>query len=550
MASADPPTVVAVELHPAIAELAAVDGPGRLLRESLGDRIGELMRRLGVPGVPQVDVSAADESDAPAWLRVWINGVRYRYDRDLDWRASIAALSSRHAGTNPGEARILEIARQQLAIDPPSVAELVVKTVMPVVSDHAGSLLGAAQAEAYAAGLGDGFDAERVAAVLQHVLNLKVSIADRQTTAQVLEETSDASPADAAETLLARLRPEALEVRIGAEFLRELTIVGATEFPGVLGFLRNAMFDELGVFFPPLRIVTTPAPGRLFSLVVNDVELLPYLGLEADECLVNGPPGAVEDGVPDARIRGWAGNPATGVANTRVDLRDRLSVDAAGWTTWSQVGHVVLALAADLRRHARCLVDARQVAQLMDRLEEVAPAVVRAARARLPEAAVARALRGLVAEQESCRNLPTILERLMHADQAKLSSEAELDAWVRGALRRAITGRQTRANGTLVAYMLDQRIEALLRTDRLMAGEQTAIARAIRREVEALPDDVALPSVLTTADVRLRLVRAVSDEFPRLAVLSYEDLPTSVDVQPVARITLEAASATPGHAFS
>jgi hypothetical protein len=538
----EPTVAVAIEVHPAMAELAAQDGLGRRLRDVLADRIGALMARLGVPGGVQVEVRAADAASAPAWLRLWIDGVRYRYDRDMEWRARTAALGTRRAGRDPDDARILETAWECLEVDPPAVVDLVVATVMPAIGDHAGALMGDGQAAAYAAGLGDRFDAERVGAVLRPVLDLKVSVADRATVERVLGDTEGARPADAAEELLAQLRPARLEVRLGIEFVRELTTHGASEFPGLLGFVRDAMFDELGIFFPAVHVVTTDAPGRTFSLVVNDVELVAYLGLEPGECLVNGPPDAVEADVPDAAITGWAGNPGTGAVNARVALEDRAKVAEHGWTTWTPLGHLVLALAADLRRHARCLVDVRQVAQLMDRLEEVAPAVVQAARARLPEACIARVLRGLVAEQESCRNLPTILERLMHADEATLTSDVARDIWVRGALRRTIAGRQTRATGTVVAYLLDQRIEALLRRDGSPApDEAAAIAAAVRRVIAGLPDYVAVPSVLTTADVRLALVRTVADEFPRLSVLSYEELPASVDVHPVARITLEAA---------
>jgi type III secretory pathway component EscV len=546
----DATATIAVEVHPTVSLVAAEDGLAPRLRATLEERVGALMRTLGVPGGVDVAVRAGDGVDPPAWLRLWINGVRYRYDRDMEWRARIAALGSRRAGTDTEAARILQTARECMDVDPRTVVDLVTATVMPVVGDHAGALMAGPQAAAYAAGLGNGFNPDRMADVLRRALDLKVSVADHATVARVLNETSGDAPADAAEAVRQALTPASLEVRVGRAFLRELTTNGKSEFPGVLGFVRDAMFDELGIFFPPLRIVATDAPARIISLVVNDVELVGYLGLEPGDCMVNGPPARVAESVPQATVRGWVGNPGTGVANTRVAHEDRAMVEAQGWTTWSPVGHMALAVAADLRRHARCLVELQQVRQLMDRLDEVAPVVVRAARARLSELAVARVLRGLVAEQESCRNLPTILERLMHADEATLGDRAALDAWVRGALRRAITGRQTRANGSVAAYLVDQRIEALLRGGRATPKDEAAIAAAIRREVEKLPDEVALPSVLTTADVRLALVDAVADEFPRLAVLSYDDLPPSVEVLPVARIKLDDAMDTPPGARS
>jgi type III secretory pathway component EscV len=107
-----------------------------------------------------------------------------------------------------------------------------------------------------------------------------------------------------------------------------------------------------------------------------------------------------------------------------------------------------------------------------------------------------------------------------------------------GAFRRAIAGRHTRATGTVVAYLLDHRIEATLRRGGPAPKEERALAAAIRAQIERLDDSIAVPSVVTTPDVRLALLRTVADEFPRLAVLSYDELPSSVDIQPVGRISL------------
>lgn len=61
---------------------------------------------------------------------------------------------------------------------------------------------------------------------------------------------------------------------------------------------------------------------------------------------------------------------------------------------------------------------------------------------------------------------------------------------------------------------------------------------ALRSEFAHLPPTALRPALLTTAAVRTTLRDIVATEFPRTAVICYEDLPAAVNVQPVARIWL------------
>jgi type III secretion protein V len=65
------------------------------------------------------------------------------------------------------------------------------------------------------------------------------------------------------------------------------------------------------------------------------------------------------------------------------------------------------------------------------------------------------------------------------------------------------------------------------------------ILSAIRAEIENLPPTAQQPVILTTQEIRRYLRKLVEMEFPHLAVLSYQELSSDMNIQPIARIALQ-----------
>ena len=69
------------------------------------------------------------------------------------------------------------------------------------------------------------------------------------------------------------------------------------------------------------------------------------------------------------------------------------------------------------------------------------------------------------------------------------------------------------------------------------AAADSAIRKAVREEVGSLPPTAQNPVILTSTAVRRKLRRMLVHEFPRLAVLSYQELSPDMNIQPLARIS-------------
>jgi hypothetical protein len=107
-------------------------------------------------------------------------------------------------------------------------------------------------------------------------------------------------------------------------------------------------------------------------------------------------------------------------------------------------------------------------------------------------------------------------------------------------LKRYISHKCTRGANTLVVYLLDPEIEQRLANRRpLSAAERRWLLEAVRAEAGRLPPTAQNPCLLTTIDIRHRARREIEASFLHLAVLSYQELSPDMNIQPIARISLD-----------
>lgn len=335
---------------------------------------------------------------------------------------------------------------------------------------------------------------------------------------------------------------------------------------GMLETMCDGLFYELGLLFrascgrddsleaPWFRVSCAGIPGPAIRgleegefLVGDSVSRLRTLGIEARET-VN-----PDNGNDCAVARG---------------AEDEERCRQAGFTTWGPEGYAVLCARREVRRNAAAFVDRRLTDLYLLRLQDVYPALVAATRERFEPGLVTRVLRGLVDEGLSIRDLRGILEGLLSvqgvstADHSRcivfdpatevrcpappghgLADLAADDyvACARMTLRAQISHKYTRGASSLLVYLLDPAIEALLQDEVAAADpeQRRRIVEVVRAECGADTGWSSKPVVLTTVTVRKHFRRLIEEEFPELAVLAYQELSPEMNIQPIARISLE-----------
>ena len=556
------------------------------VQQALGQALHELMETLGIPGAPAVAITALQRPLPDGrFLRIAVEDQVLRYS-DETLRSVYCWLNGSvfRADVSPSEvlAWLLRISEPGASeSDHQMVAAFFREISVAIVKTQPSVLLKRPQLQAYLAALPAPSvkpgkwppDQEWLLPILSRVLDLRISIADTQAVANRLAQSIERSWSDACEDLIDVLYPNTVEIHLPEEYLRQLTTIDADNRVGLLAFLREGLFPELGVVYPDFRLVldTRLAPKQ-FMFKLNHLTCVPQVGLGPEECLVADTPERLK--VLDISAVA-AGNPATGLPQSITRLEHKNALETHGLTVWDEMGYLILSLAAALRKNGGCFVHRRFTENQLQQLNSAVPTLVKTVQSAVSAEKITAVLRDLAAEEVSVQNLRLILERLTdyqlrndagsrlvlddtatavesgNAESGNAASEddlTQLTEFVRAGMKRQISGKYSRETNTIVTYLLDHEIEEVLSRSGSVASDtrsnsnfekeqQDKILEAIRREISSLPPTAQLPLILTTSDVRVPLRKAIAQEFPRLSVVAYQELMPRLNVMPVARIS-------------
>ena len=514
MGARDLPVTIALA-PPLFEKLAAASGPAR---ERIEAELSELLCELGLSSRPAVEFEATD-GQPPAY------GIRL----------AVAGRQCRFPWTTIAEALAYVDGTSQVAVDAEAVLESLQRADGD--SERLAEVLGAACRAAISARPGILVSPSQDAA-LHAVINLRMSIAGDNEEAH--EKASDNG--DAVERRIAALAADRVDLLVDPAYLR---VLSAQDPDGELfPFMREGMFFELGLPLP--RFHFSPDPSlreRAFAFRINAARTFPRIGLSLDTILVNETSERLAllnvDGDPTL-------NPATQQPGALVAHAHKESLEAVGLTTWDAFGFLILSFAAALRQSAHALMTRDVADTMLKQLGFAFPFLETAARRHSPPCVLAPVLRELLFDGVPIRNLRRILELLLRYETVEASDNDRrgLMPFVRSGLADVIASKAARGTGTVVVYLLDPELEAAVASHgngNVPTGRHDPLAgrlsAAVRAELVHLPTTAQLPALLTRDELRGPIRTLLRDEFPRITVLGYGDLPSDYNVQPVARIS-------------
>ena len=358
-----------------------------------------------------------------------------------------------------------------------------------------------------------------------------------------------------------------VEVFVSPDFDAEWSATDNKPMSEMFSMMQDGLFYELGIIVPEVQLqIDENLKFNEFKIRLNTIKHGPFMGLGYDEFLVND----TVDRLKLLNIEGrTAVNPANGSECAIVhDTQGQVETcEQAGLTTWDSRGYVVLRLSSEIRRTAAQFQTEEITQYNFDMLGEAFPALVRFAVEQYPLPKISQLLRELLDEEISIRDLNSILESLLsiaattdvdlnrfivflaYTDglcpsvaSRNLSDlmAAQLADYVRMALRRYISNKYTRGGNTLVVFLIEPAIEQRIGEigERpLTKEEEERLLSAIHAEVGSpLSFAASNPVLLTTFEVRRALRGIIKQEFPNLAVVSYQELSPDMNIQPLARI--------------
>ena len=319
--------------------------------------------------------------------------------------------------------------------------------------------------------------------------------------------------------------------------------------------LRNSLYYDLGVIFPPIQIRgNQPLPDGAFTIYLKEVPVyqgsIPTDKLMVDESAEN--LSILQLSAEEAQ------HPASGRPAAWIPVEQREQAEAAGMTVLDPAELLVLHVAGFFKQYPEEFLGLQEVRTLLDRLSESHPSLVDEI---VPKVVnlfqVTEVLQRLVRESVSIRDLKSILEAIgeagrMLGDLARGADSMQLAEQVRSELGRQICFRYARADGKLIVYTVEGEIqqavsESIRQTTTgnylgLSPDMQADILEAIRRELGDRPATAQAPVVLVEAEVRPYLKKLVELEFPLAAVISMRELTPELIPQPIGMISITGQS--------
>jgi flagellar biosynthesis protein FlhA len=234
-------------------------------------------------------------------------------------------------------------------------------------------------------------------------------------------------------------------------------------------------------------------------------------------------------------------DPAFGLPAVWIDADLADQARDAGCTLVDPVTVLMAHLGELLRGEAALLLSRSDVIALLEgvrqrqpgMIEELIPAV-------LSISDVQRVLQNLLAEDVSIRNIDQIVETLVDAGRGT-KDVGELTEFVRQKLSHGICQNLRGRNPQLSVLSLDPRVEGQI-SESLRRNDKAAtfvldprLAEQIIRKLIPLADSMARqklsPVLLCNADIRRQLKVFTKRSVPRLAVLSVNEIPHTVDLK-------------------
>lgn len=370
-------------------------------------------------------------------------------------------------------------------------------------------------------------------------------LATVENSTDVVEEiTSEVSYYRDLNNIYGLLNVDPIGIEVGYSLLPIVDEKSGGNFLDRIVMLRKQFADEMGMVIPSIRLKDSSQLNpnqyeillRGESIAVGEVLVDHYLGLAPDDIS----PESVVDGIETTE-------PAFGMPAIWISEDKKLRAEMSGYTLIDPTSVIITHLSELINRYAYELLTRQEIDVMLENLkkanesivEETVPAVVSISE-------LQHVLKNLLREGVPILDLELILETL--SDYAPTVKDTDmLTEYVRQALKRTITRRFSSA-GQMKTLTLDSGIEdRIIKSIKRMDGGAyltlepdiiQKIVAATKEQLDKVSKVVQQPIILTSPVVRVYFKKLLDQFYPNVAVLSFNDLDSSVQVQSLGMIKI------------
>ncbi len=309
--------------------------------------------------------------------------------------------------------------------------------------------------------------------------------------------------------------------------------------------VRRTLAKEKGILVPPVSVRDN------LELEPNDYRFLLRGKAVARGSVLAGRWMAMNVAGSTVRLRGVpTREPVFNLEATWIDEAEKKTAELNGYTVVDPSSVMITHLSETLKSIAHLLLGRQDVQSLLDHAKTANPALVAEL---LPDLVtlgiIQRVLQNLLRENISIINLPLILECI--GDFAAITKNPDdLSELVRRRLGMYFVSEYECRPGVIKALTLDPRLEQILvgkihRTpSEVGLGLDPATGHHMLNELNQRTAELVqqgLPAaIVVSTEVRLALKRFFEPSLPRLVVLAFQELPSSIEVENAGFISLPA----------
>lgn len=308
--------------------------------------------------------------------------------------------------------------------------------------------------------------------------------------------------------------------------------------------LRKDRVDKTGLMIPPVKVIDG------FGLSANAYEIQIFGSRHGKGEIFADLTLAIKSNEPSTPLEGVVvRDPAFGLPAVWIDQSNCDSARAAGHTLVDPLTVLITHLGEILRSEASSLLTRSATVHMLEGVRERQIGVVEELVPNIMTVSdVQRILQNLLAEDVSIRGIDQIVEILVDVGR-QTKDHLNLTELIRQRLSHAICHGLRGDNEALSVLSLDPRIEALI-TDSVGQVEPTSslildpkLAEQLMRKtiplVEAMLRQGLSPVMLCGPSIRRHLRTFLRRSIPRLAVISVNEIPPSVNLKSFAVVSLD-----------
>jgi flagellar biosynthesis protein FlhA len=309
--------------------------------------------------------------------------------------------------------------------------------------------------------------------------------------------------------------------------------------------VRKALAREKGIVVPPVSVRDN------LELEPNEYRFLLRGKPVARGQLMTGRWLAMNVSGSKVRLKGVpTREPVFNLDATWIDEAEKKTAELNGFTVVDPASVLITHLSETLKVNAHHLLGRQEVQSIVDHLKQSQPALIAEL---LPDLVtlgiIQRVFQNLLRENVAILNQPLILEGI--ADFATLSKNPDdLSELVRRRLGLYFVPEYESRAGVVRGVTLDPRLEQWLAskvhrtpTDVGLALDP-ATGRHLMEQITKYTGEMAqqgqTPVMVVSAEIRLPLKRFFESSFPRLAVLSFQELPSATEIENAGIVTAPA----------